>query len=118
MSRYLVIKNFGKVTADIKNVTGKWLTDGNEKIDLSIWKDTTLAPGQDDTIYLPDGIDGKLNVEIEYFRHKKQNKRNKFKDTFTFNINKEFDLEFKIKGGNNEETFLAEIARTLQEMKK
>ena len=118
MSRYLVIKNFGKVTADIKNVTGKWLTDGNEKIDLSIWKDTTLAPGQDDTIYLPDGIDGKLNVEIEYFRHKKQNKRNKFKDTFTFNINKVFDLEFKIKGGNNEETFLAEIARTLQEMKK
>ncbi|WP_251717081.1 hypothetical protein [Lactobacillus agrestimuris] len=69
-------------------------------------------------IYLPDGIAGKLNVVIEYFRHEKQNKRNKFKDTFTFNINKEFDLEFKIKDGNNEETFLAEIARTLQEMKK
>ena len=55
MSRYLVIKNFGKVTADIKNVTGKWLTDGNEKIDLSIWKDTTLAPGQMTRFICPMG---------------------------------------------------------------
>ena len=118
MNRYLVIKNFGKVTADIKSITSNWLTEENENIDLSIWEDTTLAPGQDDMIYLPNGIAGKLNVEIEYFRHEKQNNRNKFKDTFIFNINKEFDLEFKIKGGYNEETFLAEITRTLQEMKK
>lgn len=118
MNRYLVIKNFGKMTADIKNVTADWLTDGNENIDLSIWKNTTLAPGQDDTIYLPDGVAGKLNVKVEYFRHKKQNLRNRFIDTFTFNINKEFDLEFKIKGGNNEETILTEIVRALQEIKK
>ncbi|WP_251717082.1 hypothetical protein [Lactobacillus agrestimuris] len=36
MNRYLVIKNFGKVTADIKSMTSNWLTEENENIDLSI----------------------------------------------------------------------------------
>lgn len=66
MNRYLIIKNYGKTTADVKLVTSEWVTGENEKIDLSIWQDITLAPNQDDVYYLPDWIEGKLKIKVKY----------------------------------------------------
>lgn len=118
MNRYLIIKNYGKTTADIKFVTSEWVTGENEKIDLSIWQDITLAPNQDDVYYLPDWIEGKLKIKVKYSRHNSLSKSGQFNDESEFNINKENDIELRVKNDKGETNYLAEIARSIQELKK
>ncbi len=115
MNRYLVIQNLGKTTAKIENISA---TLGSNNIDLPSWEGITLVPGQSDTFYLKEGAEGKLNISIKYVGHNKSKifGEKEFQEKFTYNINKERDMEFA--DGDKVAKYLAEIARGIQELKR
>lgn len=114
MNRYLVIQNLGKTTAKIENISA---TLGSNNIDLPSWEGITLVPGQSDTFYLKEGAEGKLNISIKYVGHNKSKifGEKEFQEKFTYNINKERDMEFA--DGDKVAKYLAEIAQGIQELK-